>query len=235
MPHFVRHGGLRGVKKFYMKVLVLFYSLTGKTAELARSIAQGVESVPDTEVEIKRIPEILPDAFFENQPSLRGIKESLVKEFPEATAQDVIGADGIALGSPTHFGSLASQVKHFLDQFTPVWMKGDLTNKPVSFFCSAGATHGGEELTLLSMIIPALNLGMIPVGIPYPIVGESPDFDAGSPYGAVYVTGSNRQLSDPDKKVAKILGRRLAAMTHIMGCDNEKCAVSKEIMKKLEV
>jgi len=220
--------------KHKTKVLVLFYSLSGKTAQLAKFIAEGVGSVDDTQVEIKRVPELLPDDFFNSNPHLKEVKDQLEADYETASLDDFVNADGIAIGTPTRFGNFSSQVKHFIDQMTPAWLGNKLVNKPVSVFCSAGMTHGGEELTLVSLMIPLLNLGMIPVGIPYPIQGESPDFDSGSPYGAIYVSGNDRELSEGDKKVAKILGRRLAAMTHIQKCDCEVCQSCRAIMNKLE-
>lgn len=207
-----------------IKILVVFYSLTKSVAELARYIAEGAASVENTEVAIKRVPELLPKEFFADKPKLKAAREELDKEFPIATVDDLINADGVAFGTPTHFGSFASQWKQFIDQLTPAWLGGKLVNKPAAFFCTAGSTHGGEELALLSMMIPILNLGMIPIGIPYPIQGEGPDFDAGSPYGAIYVTGGGRQLSEADKKVTRILGTRLARTARILNCDCKTCA-----------
>lgn len=218
--------------KTRIKVLVLFYSLTGKTAELAKYVAEGATAVADTNVDIKRIPEILPDAYFEERPQERKIRERLSSEFPEAVREDLLSSDAIAFGTPTHFGSFASQVKHFIDQLAPEWIKGELVNKPVSVFCSSGSMHGGEELTLLSLMIPLFNLGMIPVGIPYPIQGESPDFESGSPYGAIFVSGGDRSLSEGDKKVARILGERLAVMAHILSCECDSCTKYRAFMRE---
>ena len=205
------------------KILVLFYSLSGNTADMAREIALGASSVANTEVVIKRIPEILPDSFFDGKPELKRTHDALCAEFKEATRDDFVEADGILIGTPTHFGSFASQVKHFLDGLTPAWLKGKLVNKPVALFCSAGSTHGGEEVTLISLMIPLLNLGMIPIGIPYPIQGEGPDFDAGRPYGAIFVSGHGRTPPEADKKIARILGVRLASLASILSCGCEHC------------
>ncbi|MBI2109386.1 MAG: NAD(P)H:quinone oxidoreductase [Parcubacteria group bacterium] len=205
------------------KILVLFYSLSGHTADMAREVAAGALSVANTEVVIKRIPEILPDSFFGDNPNLARTRDSLHAEFAEATRDDFVEADGILLGTPTHFGSFASQVKHFIDGLTPVWLKGKLVNKPIALFCSAGSMHGGEEVTLVSLMIPLLNLGMIPVGIPYPIQSEGPDFDAGSPYGAIFVSGHGKKPNEADKKIARILGVRLASLASVLSCGCEHC------------
>lgn len=198
----------------HISILVLFYSFTGNTAKLAKAIAAGASAVPGVTVTIKQIPEYLPVEFFADKPDLKKAREALDAEFPIATVDDLVDADGIALGTPTHFGSFAAQVKIFIDQLSPMWLKNKLVNKPAALFCTAGSTHGGEETALLSLIIPLMNLGMIPVGIPYPIQSMGPDFDAGSPYGAIFVTGhAPKPLPDADAKVAAILGQRLAELT----------------------
>lgn len=214
------------------KILVLFYSFTGGTAKLAREVAAGAKSVPLSQVEVKRVPELIPDQVFQKNAQLETLRESLEKEFPLATLTDLVNADGLALGTPVHFGSFASQIKQFLDQLSPVWLEGKLVNKPAALFCSSGSLHGGEEIALTSLMMPLLSLGMIPIGIPYPIQGEGPDFDAGSPYGAIFVTGhkGENQLSDGDKKAAQILGRRLSIMAHVLNCS---CADCVGLMKEL--
>lgn len=216
------------------KILILFYSLTGGTAKIAREVAVGASETFGTDVQIKRVPELIHDAFFEQNPQIKSVKESLEKEFPAATVDDLTEADGVAFGTPVHFGSFASQIKNFIDQLSPVWLQGKLVNKPAALFCSSGSLHGGEETTLASLMIPLFNLGMIPVGIPYPIQGESPDFDAGSPYGAVFVTGhrGEKPFSEADKKIARILGKRLALMTHLLSCGCETCESCRTLKDK---
>lgn len=216
------------------KILVLFYSFTGATAKLARFISEGAKSIENTEVIIKMVPEILPESFFNEKPDLKKIKDELNKEFDIATIEDFVEADGIAIGTPTHFGSFSAQTKAFIDSLTPAWLHGKLVNKPVSVFCSAGSMHGGEELTLFSLMIPLLNLGMLPIGIPYPIQGESSDFDAGSPYGAIFVSGKGREMSEGDKKVAKILGARLATMAYILGCTCSTCSSCHDLSASIK-
>lgn len=216
-----------------VKILVLFYSLTGTVAELARYVAEGAARVAGAEVVIKQVPETLGAQFFAGKPTLKKIRAELDRNFELATKEDLLTADGIAFGTPTHFGSFAAQLKEFIDQLSSEWLQGKLVNKPAAVFCAAGSTHGGEELTLLSMMIPLLNLGMIPVGIPYPIQGEGAQFDAGSPYGAIYVTGGGRKLSEDDKKVARILGLRLATMTQILNCGCNSCSLCHDLNKRI--
>jgi len=219
-----------------LKIVIIFYSLSGNTAKLAREIAQGVREVSGITVEIRRVPELLSKELFEAKLSkLKLVRAELEKEFPEATIDDLINADGVAFGTPVHFGSFASQIKQFIDQLSPVWVKGQLVNKPAAVFCSGAIPHGGEEATLLSLIIPLMNLGMIPIGIPYPIQGEGSDFDAGSPYGAIFTSGSKgeKEFSEGDKKVARILGRRLATMVQILNCGCDSCNVCYTMTRKI--
>lgn len=205
------------------KILVLFYSFTGHTARLAEYVAQGAKEIDGAAVSIKQVPEFVSAEVFAKNPDLKKAKDSFM-DIPVATMEDLTSADGVAFGTPVHFGSFASQLKQFIDQLSPVFIKGTMVGKPAAFFCSAGSMHGGEEAALLSLMIPLLNLGMIPIGVPYPIQGEGSDFDAGSPYGAVFVSGhkGDQEISEGDKKIAKILGKRLSAMAKIIkyGCAN---------------
>jgi NAD(P)H dehydrogenase (quinone) len=125
-----------------IKVLVLFYTSTGNTAKLAKFIAEGASSVEETDVEVKQVP------------------GSKAEGIPVATQDDFVSADALVVGTPTHFGSFAAEIKAFLGGLTPVWLKGQVAGKPVAFFCSAGSMHGGEEATLISLMIPFFNLVM---------------------------------------------------------------------------
>lgn len=200
-----------------IKILVLFYSLTGHTAKLAEYIAQGAKEIEGVEVAVKQVPELMPEKVFESNPELKRAKETFA-EIEVATLEDLTSADGVAFGTPVHFGSFASQLKQFIDQLSPVYIKGSMVSKPAVCFVSSGSIHGGEEAALISLMIPLFNLGMIPIGVPYPIQGENQEFDAGSPYGAVFTSGhkGDIKLSEGDILVAKLLGKRLAAMSKVM-------------------
>lgn len=204
-----------------VKILVLFYSLTSHTAKLAEYIAQGAREISGAEVVIKQVPELMPDKVLEENPQLKEARQSFA-HIPVAQIEDLTSADGVAFGTPVHFGSFASQLKQFIDQLSPVFIKGTMVGKPAAFFASSGSMHGGEEAALISLMIPLLNLGMIPIGVPYPIQGVSEEFDAGSPYGAIFVSGhkGDREINSGDIKIAQILGKRLAAMAKIIkyGC-----------------
>lgn len=209
--------------EYKFKILVLFYSFTGNTAKLSKYIAEGAREIEGAEVVVKQVPELIPASVFEEKPELKKARE-MFAHIPVATMEDLTSADGVAFGTPVHFGSFASQLKQFIDQLSPVFVKGTMVSKPAAIFSSVGSTHGGEEAAMLSLMIPLLNLGMIPIGVPYPIQGEGSEFDAGSPYGAIFVSGhkGEKELTEGDIKVAKILGRRLSAMAKIIkyGCIN---------------
>ena len=197
-----------------IRVLVLFYSFTGATAKLADCVARGAAKLPHVQVVIKRVPELVPQSVFEKKPKLLKAKAALEKKYPEASVQDLLTCDAVAFGTPVHFGSFASQIKQFIDQLSPVWLEGRLVDKPAAVFCSAASLHGGEEATLLSLMIPLLNLGMLPVGLPYALSGKSATFDAASPYGAIFVSGKDgkQSLNGDHRKAAELLGLRLATL-----------------------
>ncbi|MBI3495267.1 NAD(P)H:quinone oxidoreductase [Candidatus Berkelbacteria bacterium] len=199
------------------KVLVLFYSFTGHTATLAHYIAEGAKEVEGASVVLMRAPELVAQEVIDTMPAAKATQERLQK-IPVASLEDLKKADGVAFGTPVHFGSFASQIKQLLDGLSPIYIEASLVNKPAAVFCTGGTLHGGEEATLLSLIIPLLNLGMVPVGIPYPIQGVGEDFDAGSPYGATSTSGHHgeKPISEQEKRVARILGKRLAIMAKII-------------------
>ncbi|MBI2405443.1 NAD(P)H:quinone oxidoreductase [Candidatus Microgenomates bacterium] len=205
------------MEKYPFKILVVFYSFTGHTAKLATHIAGGAQEISGADVIVRQAPEILPNEVFERYPQAQKARE-VNQHIPVATIEELTSADGIAFGTPVHFGSFASQLKQFIDQLTPAFLKGTVVGKPAVCFASAGGIHGGEEAALISLMIPLLNLGMIPIGVPYPIQGESREFDAGSPYGAIFVSGheGEKELTEGDIKIARILGKRLSAMAKVM-------------------
>lgn len=216
-----------------IKILVLFYSFTGSVAELAREVARGAAEIPDTEVIIRRVPESIPDAFFDAHVNMKELKTKLEQEFLLATIDDLVNADAVAFGTPVHFGSFASQMKAFFDQLSSIYLQRKMVNKPAAVFCVSGSLHGGEELTLLSLMVPLFNLGMIPIGIPYPIQGNDTSFDSGSPYGAIAIrrSGTPLGISGGEKKVGQLLGKRLANMASLFNCGCSHCGVCQELMR----
>ncbi len=187
------------------KVLILYYSRHGSIAELAKQVSRGVESVPQCEAVIRTVP------------AVSAVCEATEKEIPDsgdvyATSADLEDCAGMILGSPTRFGTIASPLKYFFDQTAPQWLSGTLSNKAAGVFTSSSSMHGGQESTLLSMMLPLIHHGMVIVGIPYNNTPLSQTQSGGSPYGASHVAGGNNTnpISKEEQALAEILGRRVA-------------------------
>jgi NAD(P)H dehydrogenase (quinone) len=189
------------------EILVLYYSRHGATAELARQVVRGVESVSGAVARLRTVPEVSPtstateDAIPDRGP-------------PYATHDELRDCDGLVLGSPTRFGNMAAPLKYFLDGTSTLWLNGALDRKPAGVFTSTSTMHGGQESTLLSMMIPLLHHGMYLVGLPYTAEALVRTRGGGTPYGASHVSGSERatQLSDDERDLARLLGRRVAEL-----------------------
>lgn len=189
-------------------ILVLFYSRKGATSQLAQLIARGIESVSsDIEARIRTVAPVSTTC------------EATESEIPDsgapyATLDDLRNCSGLALGSPTRFGNMASPLKYFLDSTTALWLAGDLVNKPACVFTSTSSFHGGQETTLISMMLPLLHHGMVMVGIPYtePVLATTET--GGTPYGVSHVAGvsNDRPISKDETVLAKQLGKRLATI-----------------------
>lgn len=184
------------------KILVLYYSRNGSTKLLANQIAKGAES-EHTEAMLRTVPP-MPD-YLSTQPV---VPESGA---PFVTKQDLSECDGLALGSPTRFGNMAAPLKHFLDSTSQEWLKGTLINKPGCVFTSTGSMHGGQETTLLTMMLPLLHHGMVLCGLPYSEAALHDTVTGGSPYGATHVATQHQQaLTEHEKQLAFAQGKRLA-------------------------
>jgi NAD(P)H dehydrogenase (quinone) len=186
-------------------ILVLYYSRHGKTRKLAELIAQGVESVPGASARLRTVP------------AVSTVAEALEPDIPKSGApyvelEDLAECAGLALGSPTRFGNMAAAMKYFLDGTSAQWLSGTLSGKPAAVFTSTGSLHGGQESTLLSMMIPLLHHGMMVMGLPYTMPELMTTESGGSPYGATHWSGvdGNRPITDDEKRMAIALGRRLA-------------------------
>jgi NAD(P)H dehydrogenase (quinone) len=190
------------------EVLVLFYSRKGSTAELARQVCRGIESVPGTRARLRTVPNITSTV----EPLQPAVPDTGP---PFATAQDLRECSALVLGSPTRFGNMAAPLKHFLDGTSDLWLNGALAGKPAAVFTSTQTMHGGQETTLLSMMLPLFHHGMILVGLPYTEAALSRTSTGGSPYGASHVAGANApaQLSADEKILAQLLGRRVAELS----------------------
>ncbi len=194
-----------------LNILVVFYSMTGNIAKLAKAVAEGARSVRDTEVRIRQVEELIPKDKWNDV--MKKVKEEL-EDIPIATMDDLAWADGIAFGTPTRYGNMSAQMKEYIDQTGGLWLKGALENKVAGVFTSTSTQHGGQETTIITSMVPLFHLGMIVVGIPY---SEQKLFamdlvSGGSPYGASSVSGpmADRAPTANDLEIAKTLGRRIA-------------------------
>jgi NAD(P)H dehydrogenase (quinone) len=186
-------------------VLVLYYSRYGATAEMARLVARGVESVAGMEARLRTVPPV-STVCESTEPSIPP------SGAPYATLDDLKECAALALGSPTRFGNMAAPLKYFLDGTSPLWLSGGLSGKPAGVFTSTSSMHGGQETTLISMMLPLLHHGMLIMGLPY---GE-PDLmrtaSGGTPYGPSHLAGtdSDRPLAEEERRLCQALGRGLA-------------------------
>jgi len=191
-------------------ILVLYYSRHGSVRELARAVAAGVEGVAGCAAMLRTVP------------AVSTVCEAAESDIPArgdiyATLDDVAACDGLILGSPTRFGTVAAPLKYFFEQTAGLWLSGALDGKPGGVFTSGGSQHGGQESTLLAMLLPLIHHGMLVVGIPFSGTALADTAGGGTPYGASHVAGANADatLTADERALAEILGRRVA-----------KCAVA---------
>lgn len=194
-------------------ILILYYSRHGSTAQLARRIASGVEEVPGMQARVRTVPEVVAHAGAVAAPEIP------TDGPPFVSLQDLAECAGLILGSPTRFGNMAAPLKHFLDTTASAWLAGTLTGKPAAVFTSTSSPHGGQESTLLSMMLPLLHHGMLLVGLPYSEPGLSRTQGGGSPYGAAHLARGHAdvQLTEDERALARALGRRVAELARRLG------------------
>ncbi len=187
------------------KILILYYSRHGAVSLLAKEVAYGIETVEECEAVLRTVPPV------------SAVCEAVEPAIPEqgdiyASAQDLADCSGLVLGSPTRFGTIASPLKYFFDQAASEWLAGTLVDKPAGVFTSSSSMHGGQESTLLSMMLPLIHHGMIMVGIPYPGTPIGSTDTGGTPYGASHVNGPDNinPIDNDEKAASRILGRRVA-------------------------
>ncbi len=197
-----------------MKILVVYYSMYGNTFKLAQAVADGARSVEGAQVILKQVQELVPKEIYEKNPPVMKAKE-MQENVPLAVMEDLIEADGVIFGSPTRFGNMCAQLRQYLDMTGPLWAKGQLIGKPAGVFCSTSTAHGGQETTLISMMLTLLHHGMVVVGIPYSEKGLFAASGGGSPYGASSVSGpkADNPPTQDDLKLAEALGKRVAEIT----------------------
>jgi NAD(P)H dehydrogenase (quinone) len=188
-----------------VEILVLYYSRKGTTAELARQVCRGVE-MGGAQARLRTVP-IVSAASEQSAPQIPE------QGPPYATHADLTECAGLIAGSPTRFGNMAAPLKYFFDGTSALWLSGGLAGKPAGVFTSTQTMHGGQETTLLSMMLPLLHHGMYLVGIPYTEPALSSTRSGGSPYGASHVAGiSGTTLSEEEQHLARVLGRRVAEL-----------------------
>jgi len=185
------------------RILVLYYSRNGATKAMAQNIARGVESIEGAEAFIRTVPNI-SSVCEQSETSIPGAGHLY------ASLDDLSACDGLALGSPTHFGNMAAPLKYFIDGTTEAWFSGSLSNKPAAVFTATGSMHGGQETTLLSMMLPLLHHGMLLLGIPSSEDALRETQTGGTPYGASHVSHEHSALSKDEKTLCFALGARLA-------------------------
>jgi len=189
------------------EILVLYYSRGGSVARLARQIARGIGEVEGVSARIRTVPPV------------SAVTQSAAPPVPEDGApyvepRDLVECAGLALGSPTRFGNMAAPVKYWLDGLVGEWTSGTLVGKPAAVFTSTATMHGGQESTLLTMMVPLLHHGCVLMGIPYTEAALSTTRSGGTPYGASHVAGNSDdpQPTDEEAQLARALGRRLATL-----------------------
>lgn len=188
------------------KVLILYYSAGGSTLALAKLIARGVEE-QGSEAVLRTVPRVSSNC------------EATESDIPDegdlyVTKSDLLECEGLIVGSPTRFGNMAAPLKYFFDSTSDIWMSGHLANKPVSFFTSSSSLHGGQESTLMTMMLPFLHHGMLICGLPYSETELLHTETGGTPYGVSHWNGSknDKPISDSEKKMALAQGRRMATL-----------------------
>ncbi|WP_338848451.1 NAD(P)H:quinone oxidoreductase [Massilia sp. W12] len=186
-------------------ILILYYSRQGATARMAQLIAQGVESVPGCSARLRTVPGVSADCEA-SSPDIPADGP------PYCEMEDLRECHGLALGSPTRFGNMAAAMKYFLDGTGAEWHAGSLCGKPASVFTSTGSLHGGQESTLLSMMLPLLHHGMLIMGLPYRDSGLMQTSSGGTPYGVSHWAGANQEktISAEEKSLCILQGARLA-------------------------
>lgn len=197
-----------------MKVLVVYYSMYGHVHKMAEAVAEGVKEVEGAEVELRRVPETLPDEVLEKMGALEAQKA--FAHVPVCTVDDLASADAIIFGTPTRFGNMCGQMRQFLDATGQLWMQGALVGKVGSVFASTATQHGGQESTILSFHITLLHQGMVIVGLPYAFQGQMgvDEVKGGSPYGATTIAGAQgeRMPSETELAAAQFQGKHVAAI-----------------------
>ena len=197
-----------------MKVLVVFYSMYGHIYRLAEAIAGGAREVVGTQVEMRRVPETLPEEVLKKMGAIEAQKT--FAHIPICKIDELTSADAIIFGTPTRFGNMCGQMRQFLDATGQLWAQGALVGKVGSVFTSSATQHGGQESTILSFHITLLHQGMIIVGLPYTFQGQmrNDEITGGSPYGASTIAGGKgeRMPSENELAAARFQGKHVSTI-----------------------
>ncbi len=197
-----------------MKVLVVFYSTYGHIYQMAEAVAEGVKQVNGAEVELRRVPETLPDGVLEQMGAVDAQKA--FSHIPLCTVDELAAADAVIFGTPTRFGNMCGQMRQFLDATGQLWANGSLVGKVGSVFASSATQHGGQESTILSFHISLLHHGFVIVGLPYAFQGQMriDEITGGSPYGATTIAGGDgsRMPSENELEAARFQGNHVAGI-----------------------
>ena len=199
------------------RIMILYYSMFSNTFAMAKAVCEGVEAQGAQSV-LRTVPELVPKEVIEKDPRMKKAKD-LQKDVPIVKLEELENVDGIILGSPTRFGNMAAQLRNFLDQTGGLWMKGALINKPAGVFCCTASLHGGQETTLISMMLTLLHHGAIIAGVPYSVAELVTTKSGGTPYGPTAVVGTmaDQPPTDVDLKIAQELGKRVATLAKKLG------------------
>lgn len=196
-----------------MKILIVYYSMYGHTLKLAQAVAEGASSVSGAEVMLRRVKEFEEvNKIIDNNEAAQQVREQQ-QDIPVCTVDDLRTADGVIFGSPTRYGNMTAQMKQLIDSTTSLWLNGEMEGKPAGVFTCTASTHGGQETTLLTMMVPLLHLGMLIVGVPYSTPGMiHTEARGGTPYGASTIAGGQGELQPKpeDLEISRTLGQRVA-------------------------
>jgi NAD(P)H dehydrogenase (quinone) len=197
-----------------MKILIVFYSTYGHVYRMAQAVAEGVKTVKGAEVEIRRVPETLPQEVLEKMGALDAQKA--FSQISECTVEDLTKADAVIFGTPTRFGNMCGQMRQFLDATGQLWANGSLVGKVGSVFTSTATQHGGQESTILTFHVTLLHHGFVVVGLPYAFQGQMrmDEITGGSPYGASTIAGGDgsRMPSENELDAARFQGKHVAGI-----------------------
>jgi NAD(P)H dehydrogenase (quinone) len=200
-----------------MKVLIVYHTVYGHIQAMAKAVQEGAQGVAGIEVVLRRVQEF-PD-IVQHMEGEKGYSYQVYQSqasVPECTLDDLRQADGVVFGSPTRYGNMTAQMKKLIDSTAQLWLTGQMEGKPAGVFTSTASTHGGQETTLLTMMVPLLHLGMVIVGVPYSVPGMiHTEARGGTPYGATTIAGPQGELQPTadDLAIARVLGRRVAETT----------------------